>query len=75
MRRARVPPGARRTVPLGSLTSSTCHALERQAPNRKALMLRSLITIGIVVLLTMGAIALGVKFFDTSVHDEESRLD
>jgi len=32
---------------------------------------RTLITIALVGLLVIGAIALGVKFFSTSVHDEE----
>jgi hypothetical protein len=32
---------------------------------------RTLITIGLIGLLVIGAIALGVKFFGTSVHDEE----
>lgn len=33
--------------------------------------MRTLITIAIVALLTIGAIALGVKFFNTSVDEEE----
>lgn len=37
--------------------------------------MRTLITIAIVVILTIGAIALGVKFFNTSVNEEEDRLD
>jgi hypothetical protein len=32
---------------------------------------RTLITIGLIGLLVIGAIALGVKFFSTSVHEEE----
>lgn len=38
-------------------------------------MLSALITIAIVLLLVVGAIALGVKMFDSSVRDEEGRLD
>lgn len=38
-------------------------------------MLQALITIAIVVVLTIGAIALGVKFFDTSTAEQESKLD
>ena len=33
--------------------------------------MRTLITIALVGLLVIGAIALGVKFFSTSVRDEE----
>lgn len=33
--------------------------------------MRTLITIGLIGLLVIGAIALGVKFFSTSVHEEE----
>lgn len=33
--------------------------------------MRTLITIAVVVLLVIGAIALGVKFFNTSVREEE----
>jgi hypothetical protein len=32
---------------------------------------RTLLTIGIIVVLVIGAIALGVKFFSTSVREEE----
>jgi hypothetical protein len=32
---------------------------------------RTLITIALIGLLVIGAIALGVKFFSSSVHDEE----
>ena len=35
----------------------------------------TLVTIGVVVLLAIGAIALGVKFFNTSVRDDEHELD
>jgi hypothetical protein len=37
--------------------------------------MRTLITIAIVALLVIGAIALGVKFFNTSVKDSERDLD
>ena len=33
--------------------------------------MRTLLTIGIIVVLVIGAIALGVKFFSTSVREEE----
>ena len=33
--------------------------------------MRTLLTIAVVVLLVIGAIALGVKFFNTSVREEE----
>jgi hypothetical protein len=36
---------------------------------------RTLITIAIVALLVIGAIALGVKFFNTSVREEEEGKD
>ncbi len=35
----------------------------------------TIITIAVVAVLVVGAIALGVKFFNTSVRDEEDRLD
>ena len=33
--------------------------------------MRTLITIAVFAVLVIGAIALGVKFFSTSVHEEE----
>ena len=33
--------------------------------------MRTLLTIGVVLLLVIGAIALGMKFFNTSVREEE----
>lgn len=35
----------------------------------------TLITIAIIAILAIGAIALGVKFFNTSVRDDEHKLD
>ncbi len=37
--------------------------------------MRTLITIAIIAILAMGAIALGVKFFSTSVREDEERQD
>ncbi len=34
-------------------------------------VLRTILTIGVVALLVIGAIALGVKFFNTSTDEEE----
>ena len=35
----------------------------------------TIITIAVVAVLALGAIALGVKFFNTSVRDDEHKLD
>ena len=37
--------------------------------------MRTLLTLAIVALLVIGAIALGVKFFSTSVREEEEGMD
>jgi hypothetical protein len=41
-------------------------------PSKEATV-RTLITIAIVAVLVIGAIALGVKFFSTSVREDEDR--
>lgn len=45
-------------------------ALRRPLPSKEP-PVRTLITIAIVAVLVIGAIALGVKFFSTSVREEE----
>lgn len=37
--------------------------------------MRTLLTIAVVALLVIGAIALGMKFFTTSVREEEEGMD
>jgi hypothetical protein len=43
----------------------------RRPPTSREPHVRTLITIAIVAVLVIGAIALGVKFFSTSVREEE----
>jgi hypothetical protein len=58
-------------VTVGAMQPEGQRLALRRPPPSKEPPVRTLITIAIVAVLVIGAIALGVKFFSTSVREEE----